>query len=169
MPPNPSADAGSPAHAATFVSGLEAERDSLVTFIAMLQAEQDALVSGDAERVAALAAEKTAKIDLLAALGVQRKRRLAAQALTDDAAGMLAWLSRNDGFAASARKAWQEMLVLAETARQLNQGNGQLIGTRLQQTRAQLAILQGATNSDGVYRRDGQLRPLRSARAFSAA
>ena len=169
MPHNPAPMAGSPAPAATFLSELQDERDALATFVDTLQAEQAALVSGDTERVAALATEKASRIDLLAALGAQRKRHLAAQALTDNAAGMLAWLSRNSGLAASARRTWQDLLALADTAQQLNLGNGQLIDSQLQQNRARLAVLQGAKNSDGVYRRDGQLRTLRSARSFSAA
>jgi len=169
MPHNPAQKAESPAHAATFLAELQEERNALATVIDTLQAEQDALVSGDTERVAALAAEKADRIGLLAALGAQRKRHLAAQALTDNAAGMLAWLSRNNGLAASVRTTWQDLLALADTAQQLNLGNGQLIDSQLQQNRAKLAVLQGAANSDGVYRRDGQLRSLRNARSFSAA
>ena len=65
------------------------------------------------------------------------------------------------------RKIWRELLAQAETARQINHSNGLLIESGLQQNRLKLAVLQTAAALDGVYRPDGQLRPLRSARSLS--
>jgi len=162
-----SADAGPAASAAVFVAGLQDEQVALVDFTGLLQAEQDALVQGDADRLAELAADKAAKIELLTHLGELRSRHLAAQNLSASAEGMLSWLNRNPGFAAAVRKIWRELLARAETARQINQSNGLLIESRLQQNRLKLAVLQTAAAADGVYRSDGQLRPLRSARSLS--
>jgi flagella synthesis protein FlgN len=161
------ATGGPVASASVFAAGLRAELETLGAFIVLLQAEQEALVRGDAERLAALAPDKAARIDLLAHLGEQRKRHLEGQNLTDNADGMHAWLSRNHGLAAAVRETWRELLTHAETARQLNQSNGLMIDSRLQQNRLQLAVLQSAAASEGVYRADGQLRPLRGARSFS--
>jgi flagella synthesis protein FlgN len=155
------------ASAAVFVAGLQEEREALAAFIGSLQAEQEALVRGDAERLADFAADNAAHIDLLTLLGEQRSRHLAAQNLTGDAEGMVTWMKRNPGFAAAVNKIWRELLAHAETAQQINQNNGVLIESRLQQNRQKLAVLQTAAVSDGVYRADGQLRPLRSARSLS--
>lgn len=155
------------ASAAAFAAGLQAEQEALGAFIGLLQTEQDILVQGDAERLAELVPAKTAQIDLLNHLGERRKREFAAQNLSDNAAGMLTWLSRNHGFAAAVGKIWRELLARAETARQLNQSNGLLIDSRLEHNRLKLAVLHTAAAADGVYRPDGQLRPLRSARSFS--
>jgi len=133
-----SADPGPAANAAVFAAGLQAERDALGAFISLLQAEQEVLIHGDAERLAALAPDKAAQIDLFTLLGEQRRRHLAAQNLTR-----------------------------AESARQLNQNNGLLIESRLQQNRLKLAVLQTAAAADAVYRPDGQFGPLRSTRSFS--
>lgn len=162
-----SQDAGAAPGAAVFVAGLQDEQAALTAFTGLLQAEQDALVQGDADRVAELAREKAALIELLGHLGGTRSRHLAAQDLGGNAEGMLIWLSRNPGFAAAVKKIWRELLAQAETARQINHGNGLLIESRLQQNRLTLAVLQTASASDGVYRPDGQLRPLRSARSLS--
>jgi flagellar biosynthesis/type III secretory pathway chaperone len=162
-----SADPGPAANAAVFAAGLQAERDALGAFISLLQAEQEVLIDGDAERLAALTPDKAAQIDLFTLLGEQRRRHLAAQNLTDSADGMVTWLSRNHGFAAAVRKIWQELLARAESARQLNQNNGLLIESRLQQNRLKLAVLQTAAAADAVYRPDGQFGPLRSTRSFS--
>ena len=160
-------DAGPAASAAGFVAGLRDEQAAVAAFAGLLQAEQDALVQGDADRLAALAADKAAQIELLSRLGEQRNRHLAAQNLRGSAEGMLTWLSRNPELAAAANKVWRELLAQAEAARQINLSNGALIDMGLRQNRLKLAVLQTAASPDGVYRPDGQLRPLRSARFLS--
>ena len=162
-----SRDTSPAASAAIFVAGLQDEQVALVDFTGLLQAEQDALVQGDADRLAELAADKAAKIELLTHLGELRSRHLATQNLSGSAEGMLSWLNRNPGFAAAVRKIWRELLAQAETARQINHSNGLLIASRLQQNRLKLAVLQTAAAADGVYRPDGQMRGLRSARSLS--
>ncbi len=157
------------ANAAVFAAALQSEREALGAFVNLLQAEQAILVDGDADRLAALTPEKATQLDLLTALGKERKRNLNAQNLDDSADGMLTWLSRNSGFSAAVRKIWQELLTRAETARQLNETNGRLIEERLQHNRLKLAVLQTGARSDGVYRPDGQLRPMRSTRSFNLA
>ena len=162
-----SPDAGPAASAAVFAAELQDEHSALVAFIRLLRAEQDALVQGDADRLAELATDKAAQLELLTHLGELRSRHLAAQNLGAGAEGMLTWLRRNPGFAAAVSKIWRELLAQAETAQQINQSNGILIDNRLQQNRLKLVVLQTAANSDGVYRQDGQLRPLRSTRSLS--
>ena len=160
-------DAGPVANAAHFAAGMQDERIALVAFTGLLEAEQDALIQGDADRLAELAPEKASQIELLIHLGESRNRYLAAQDLNPSAAGMLAWLNRNPGFATAVRKIWRELLAQAEKAQQINHDIGLLIERRLQQNRLQLAVLQTAAAPDGMYRPDGQLRPLRSTRSIS--
>lgn len=162
-----SADAGPAANAAVFVTGLQDEKGALAAFIQLLQTEQDALVQGDADRLAELGREKSALIELLGYLGEARNRYLASHNLNANADGMLTWLKRNQGFAAAVGKLWRELLAQAETAQRINQNNGALIESRMQQNRLKLAVLQNAAAADGVYRPDGQLRPMRGARSFS--
>ena len=152
------------ASAAAFLVVLQTERDALNEFVALLRAEQALLIGGDADGLIALANEKTEKMDVLALMGRQRSHHLATQNLSSYAEGMEAWLELNPGFAARANKVWRELVAQAETARELNQSNGVLIEGRLQQNRLKLAVLQTSAASEGVYRSDGQLRPLRGAR-----
>jgi flagellar biosynthesis/type III secretory pathway chaperone len=161
--------AGAAASAAAFVAGLQEEREALAAFISSLRTEQEALVRGDADRLAELAADNAAHVDLLTLLGEQRTRHLAAENLAGSAEGMVTWMKRNPGFAAAVSKKWRELLAQAETAQELKQHNGILIESRLQQTRQKLAVLQTAGASDGVYRADGQLRAPRGARSISQA
>jgi len=162
-----STDAGPAANAANFVTAIQDERIALLAFTDLLEAEQDALVRGDADRVAQLATDKAAQIELLAHLGELRSRHLVTHNLNAGANAMAAWLGRNPGFATAVKKIWQELLALAEKAQQMNLNIGVLIESRMQQNRLKLAVLQTAANSDGVYRPDGQLRPLRSGRFLS--
>ncbi len=152
-----------------FAQVLRAELDALGSFVSVLQAEQEILVQGDADRLAELMPDKSYKIELLTFLGQQRKRHLTSQDLTDSADGMLTWLRRNPGFAAAVRKIWKDLLSKAETARQLNESNGLLIETGLQQNHMKLAVLRNASASEGVYRADGRFGHLNNSRSFIQA
>ena len=156
-----------PDAAAEFAAGLKKEHAALAVFTRLLQAEQDALVQGDIDRLAELGNDKQVQLELLAYLGECRNRHLTKQNLNANAEGMMAWLNRNPGFAAAVRKIWQELLAQAQKAQQLNQQIGELIASRMQQNRLKLAVLQAAAAPDGVYRPDGQLRPLHNPRFLS--
>ena len=162
-----SRDPGPARDAAVFVANLQEEQAALVHFTKLLQAEEAALVRGDADRLAQLAVDKSDQLELLTHLGEARNCHLAAQNLKGSAEGMLTWLGRNPGFAAAVKKIWGELLAQAEKARQINQSVGLLLESRLQQNRLKLAVLQSAASADGVYRPDGCLRPLRSARSIN--
>lgn len=151
---------------AVFASLLQAEHDALGTFISLLQTEQKTLVQGDADRLAALAPEKSAQIDLLARLGLKRDQFLKDQKLDLSSAGVEAWLGRQPAGAAATRKIWRESLRRAEKARQLNLDNGILIQTRMQQNQQRLSALQGAAGQNNAYRPDGQLGPFRGGRSL---
>ena len=170
MLPTASRDTELPANAEGFVAGLVSERIALSSFCSLLQVEQGALVQAQADRVADLAADKAARIEALSRLADQRSRHLTAQGLSGNAEGIKVWLSRHPELASAAKKAWRELMAVAETARQLNQDNGILIESKLQQNRQKLAVLQSSGAApDGVYHSDGRLSPLRSARSFSQA
>lgn len=162
-----SPDASTAGSTAVFVAGLRDEQAALAAFTSLLQAEQDTLVQGNADRLAELAANKADQIELLTHLGERRSRHLAAQNLKDSAEGMLAWLKRNSGYGAAVGKIWRDLLAQAEAARRINETNGLLIQSKLRQNRLRLTVLQTAAASGGVYRPDGQLGPLRSARSLS--
>ncbi len=167
---NTSGDTGFPVNAQGFVAGLVSERTALKSICRLLQVEQDALVQAQADRVAELADEKAIQLDALSRLADQRNRHLTAQGLSGNAEGIEIWLSRNPELASTAKKAWFELMAVAETARQLNQDNGLLIESKLQQNRQKLAALQSSGASpDGVYHSNGRLGTLRSARSFSQA
>jgi flagella synthesis protein FlgN len=152
---------------AAFAAVLQAEHDALGAFISLLQAEQEILIQGNADRLAAIAPEKSAQIDLLARLGQKRDHYLSDQNLPLSAAGVETWFSRYPAKTGALRKTWAESLRRAEMARQINISNGMLIETRMQQNRQKLTVLQSAVSSEHTYRPDGQLGPFRSGRQIS--
>jgi len=159
MPNEAPTDSSAAADATAFAGMLQTEHDALGAFVRVLQAEQEVLIKGDADRLAELASDKAAQIELLSGLGLRRKRHLAAQNLPDNADGMRSWLRCNLACATPAPKIWLDLLAYAETAQQINASNGLLIEERLRQNRLKLAVLQTAQASESVYQPDGRFYP----------
>lgn len=135
---------------------LEAELRAFRDFIQALQTEQDALVQGNVDPLLELARIKSEKVVLLSQLAEIRARFLGAQGCSQEHGGMTKWLrQRNEGNPQIA-KLWQQLLTLAENAKQLNQINGRLIDTRLRNNQQALALLQAAANQTALYGPDGQ-------------
>ncbi|MEI6732389.1 MAG: flagellar protein FlgN [Comamonadaceae bacterium] len=152
----------SAASASNFLTGLRDEQLALTALTDLLRSEQDALIQGDADRVAALAAEKEERIKTLARLSEQRSNRLRSRGLNGGTEGMQVWIQDHPEHASLASKTWQQLLAGAEVARQINQSNGVLIENKLKQNRLKLAVLQTKGALDGVYGADGRLSLRRS-------
>lgn len=146
---------------------LAEEVAQLRDFLVLLEKEQQALAGGDVDRLLPLSAEKTERFARLAQLGEARGRALAAAGLAADRQGMEGWLDRHPG-QGGAKRDWQELLVLAEKARALNQTNGKLIATRLAGNQQALSTLMAAANQAALYGPDGQARPLGSGRSLGS-
>lgn len=144
------------------------EAAQLRGFLSLLEREQQALVSGETDPLLPLAEEKSAHFTRLAGLGEARNQALAAESLPPDRAGMETWLDRHPQ-QPGARQAWQELLKLTLKARELNQVNGKLIGTRLAGNQQALATLLAAANQAALYGPDGQSRPLGGGRSLGSA
>jgi flagella synthesis protein FlgN len=146
---------------------LAEEAAQLRAFLALLEAEQQALAGGDVDRLLAFAADKNTHFTHLSRLGEARGMALTAAGCGADRQGQEQWLRQNPG-QAGARKAWGELLALAEKARAMNQTNGQLIATRLANNQQALSALMAAANQAALYGPDGQARPLGSGRSLGS-
>lgn len=143
------------------------EAEQLRGFLALLEREQQALAAGDVDRLLPLAEEKGVLFTRLAGLGEARNQALAAESLPPDRPGVEAWLDRHPELP-GARKAWQDLLKLTLKARELNQLNGKLIGTRLASNQQALSVLLEAANQAALYGPDGQARPLGGGRSLGS-
>lgn len=142
------------------VKNLEAELRVFQDFIQVLQTEQDALVQGNVDPLLELARIKSEKVVLLSQLAESRTRFLSALGYHQEQGGMTKWLQQRDGGNPQIAELWQQLLVLAENAQQLNQINGSMIDTRLRNNQQALAILQVAAKQSTLYGPDGQTQAL---------
>ena len=133
------------------------EQQAAQALLESLQQEQACLVAADGEQTAAISVEKSRLVAELASLTRNRYAALAAQGQTADESGMRAWLVSSGQ--QSARALWQQLIVLATEARELNRTNGLLIGRQLARNQAALTALRsaaGGTASTSFYGPDGQ-------------
>jgi len=130
---------------------LRLERDAVKAFVEILQREQKALIQGGGEALDSLASSKEQLVKQLADFGERRNQYLASRSLARDGKGMAAWLMDN-----TASAEWCDLLRLARIAQQLNQTNGAIIETRLQNTQRAFAALQGAAGTAALYGPKGQ-------------
>jgi len=142
------------------VKNLEVELRVFQDFIQVLQTEQDALVQGNVDPLLELARIKSEKVVLLSQLAESRTRFLSALGYLQEQGGMTKWLQQRDGGNPQIAELWQQLLVLAENAQQLNQINGSMIDTRLRNNQQALAILQVAAKQSTLYGPDGQTQAL---------
>lgn len=151
-----------PANAAPsdLVKNLEAELRAYQDFIQVLQTEQDTLVQGNIDPLLELARIKSEKVVLLSQLADSRTRFLSEQGYPQEHGGMAKWLQQRDGGNPQIAELWQQLLALAEDARQLNQINGSMIDTHLRNNQQALAILQAAAKQSTLYGPDGQTQAL---------
>lgn len=140
---------------ASIAAILADELAALREFAALLQKEQSALLDGKADNLVALIDKKSALAARLTDSAQRREAALMELKLPAGRAGMEAWLAAAAADTAT-REHWQELLPLATEARNLNELNGKLIGTRLQHNQQALAALMGATERAMTYGPDGQ-------------
>lgn len=130
------------------------ELDALRAFVALLKLEQESLVAGQVDALLGLIEQKSALATRLSDCSAQREAALAQLALPPGRAGMEAWFETAPA-AAESRQRWSDLLPLAAAARELNELNGKLIGTRLQHNQQALTALLGAAEQAMTYGPDG--------------
>ena len=139
---------------------INAECEATRNFIEILRREQSALRQADVSILLPLAQEKAQQAQQLAQLSEARKSWLFTQGHATDRLGVENELRIFPG----ASEAWQELVQLAETARHLNEINGNLVGQRLRYNQQAIAALQEATHVTGVYGCDGHTQPFSGGR-----
>jgi flagellar biosynthesis protein FlgN len=131
---------------------LRHEVDALRLFVAALKGEQDALKTGDTDALPGFVEQKNRTIVLLNRLGQQRNVFLRAAGLGSDRAGLLAWAKTSP----DTQRLSEDLLKVAEEAKEINRLNGQLISMRLRATQAALEALTPKAANHGLYSASGQ-------------
>lgn len=122
------------------------ESAALDVLVAALLDEQALLKCGQADDLAPAVERKNRQLESLSRFSRRRNELLAARRLQSDREGVTAW-----GAATGQGDLVTQFLAKADTARELNRVNGQLIALRLQATQSALASLVPAKAAQGLY------------------
>jgi flagella synthesis protein FlgN len=135
-------------------AALAEEVNQLKAFVSLLQREQALLTEGDTAGLQPLIDNKAQLTTRLTTLAEAREKQLGKLGLPPGRVGMETLLQRcGQG---NLNQAWQELITLAGTARELNLTNGKLIGLHMQHNQQTFTALMGATNRAMTYGPDGQ-------------
>ena len=134
---------------------LQQEKAGILEFIKTLRDEQTALSQGDTNALEPLLTTKNRLIDELNRLEAQRSAIAANAAVAPDRQGMTRWLEAQPQ-GKLLLPLWQEILVLAEEAKNIHLLSGKLIAEQLSRTSEALNILTGNPNRQSLYGSDGQ-------------
>jgi flagella synthesis protein FlgN len=148
---------------------LQSESEALSAYIALLREEQRALVDGKLESLSSFADSKSICLFELNRLGEQRAQWLRERKLPANRAGLEHLLRDGAGGSPQSMAAWRQLLALTQTAQQLNDTNGTLIGSRLNGTQRALRVLFSAANIAGGYAPDGSTECVRSTHTLAVA
>jgi len=138
---------------AEILSALSEERASAQSFVELLQQEQSLLTENSIDQLLNLAEKKSAHALRLNELNEVCRRLLGKFIPKLDNTTIATWFETNskEGLAL-----WQEIRVLAEQARQINQINGELIQMKQRLNQQLLTALTRAVNQANLYGSDGQ-------------
>jgi flagellar biosynthesis protein FlgN len=149
-------------------AGLAQELDAARQLMNLLKQEQTQLVEADIEGLSALVEQKSVLISRMSELATLRLNALAEAGFAAEEASMQKWLDSSaaaSGNRAATKKAWDELLKLIQSAKEMNRTNGLLIGTHMSRNQTALQVLQGSQGSQ-VYGPDGQTNVQSSRRSL---
>lgn len=135
------------------LAALSNERQAVLEFIELLRREQGFLTENDIEPLQILAEQKSAHAVKLNSLSEVCRQQLAKISAALNNAEIEAWFKRNS---AEGLAIWQEVRVLAEQAKQINNVNGELIQMKLRNNQQTFAALSRAVSQANLYGADGQ-------------
>ncbi|MGI4849868.1 MAG: flagella synthesis protein FlgN [Janthinobacterium lividum] len=136
-------------------AGLAQETALAEQLVLTLQRESERLVDLDAEGVMALLMEKARLVGSMTEQALARHRALSAAGYPESEEGMQQWTKRLTADSPSV-KAWNGLLVLARTAKELNQTNGVLITRQMSRNQFALQSLNHTVPNTSVYGPKGQ-------------
>jgi flagella synthesis protein FlgN len=140
------------------ITSIATEQQHVSSLLALMKQEQALLVAADADGLAELTPRKNALLQQLADLSAQRHAALSAAGCEGSEAGMEPWLAVSGNL--EARAQWEDLLVLAREAKELNRVNGMLINKQLAHNQGVLNALRmpagAGAASGGVYGASGQ-------------
>lgn len=136
------------------MDSLNEELNAMRSLLALIQQEQAQLAEANIEALQQLTQEKAEAIALIARLANTRHSFLASNGLPAKDASMQTWLEKTAS--GIARQTWDELVSVAESAKELNRINGLLINKFMTRNQTALSILQGNGQGNNFYGPNGQ-------------
>jgi flagellar biosynthesis protein FlgN len=124
--------------------------------LATIRSEQSALVKADISAIEALLDEKSAVLQRMNAVVLNRYEALAANGFEPNELGMAEWLKKQAKPALN--DAWTALKKTLIQAKELNRLNGILISKQFNLNKQLLNHLQGNSGNGDVYGRNGQAK-----------
>jgi flagella synthesis protein FlgN len=147
---------------------LQDEQQLMSHMLTLLKKEQASLVDAHADGVAEVTEQKSDVAAQLAALARQRHAALAGAGFSADETGMEPWFATSADTAA--RAAWDQLLDLTRSAKELNRVNGMLIARQLAHNQTVLNAMRTPASSGnaegGLYGPGGQTAGFGPSRRF---
>jgi len=147
---------------------LEREIDLISRFLVCLDEEQTALKSAQPDSLPAIHDTKTALVDQLNALEVQRIKQVGGPAELSDKERMQAWIKAHPAEKQIA-ESWNNLIGLAHSAKQKNELNAVLVKLHLDRTSQALAILTKHAQENTLYGSNGQASTYTGSRIVDSA
>jgi flagellar biosynthesis protein FlgN len=142
----------------TAIRPISFEQDAQLAqqLLATIRSEQSALVKADIAAIEALLDEKSAVLQRLNSVVLNRYEALALNGFEPNELGMAAWLKKQAK--PSLNSAWAALKKTLIQAKELNRLNGILISKQFNLNKQLLNHLQGNSDSGDVYGRNGQAK-----------
>ncbi|HEX2604616.1 MAG TPA: flagellar protein FlgN [Oxalicibacterium sp.] len=138
---------------------LSEEHKAIRALTQLLQQEQAELIAANVEGIAALTEPKAKAAARMAELTNLRYQALQVAGFEPKETGMKAWLG-SSAASHTANQSWQELIALAEAAKEINRVNGTLINKQMVRNQNALNVLQfGSLQGHTVYGPNGQTSP----------
>jgi flagella synthesis protein FlgN len=123
--------------------------------VELLKREQAQLIRADIHSLPELTEAKAGLVGQMSSLAMHRHQRLAVAGFPSNESGMEEWV-KSPAAKGDARQSWEQLLSLAESAKELNRVNGLLIGKHLVRTQGALNALNAGASGGNFYGPDGQ-------------
>ncbi len=128
-------------HTSSFspMESLHAEHQAIADLLALMKQEQASLIGADADKLIHITEQKTKLVNLAADLAKQRHAAMEQAGFSALESNMPAWIASIKQ--ENITKAWEDLLAITRSAKELNRLNGMLINKQLANTQNAMQAL----------------------------
>lgn len=141
---------------AGFASCLNIEKKLFEELVGILKQEESALTQSSFNKLDDFVSKKASLLEQLSQLDFNRNQHFKNNGVALEKKSINQWLEINRSNNNEMQNLWNELLVLADTARKLNHTNGLIISKYIQHNQRTFVALQCASGNVSLYGPSGQ-------------